>query len=46
MGPLGNRFRGECAVRNNGVAVEVGVQYGSHRPILRLGLSKISRAVE
>ena len=42
MGPLGNRFRGECAVRNNGVAVEVGVQYGGHHPILRLGLSNFS----
>ena len=46
MGPLGKRFRGECAVRNDGVAVEVGVQNSCHPRILGLGLLKISRAVE
>jgi hypothetical protein len=45
MGPLGKRFRGECAVRNYGVAVEVGVQNGGHPRILGLGLSKICRTV-
>ena len=34
MGPLGKRFRGECAVRNNGVAVEVGVEVVWHACIL------------
>jgi hypothetical protein len=34
LGPFGQRFGGEGAVRDDGVAVEIGVQDGVHTGIL------------